>query len=122
CTMVRVPKLAASVDRVIKQQSTNTDSTGTNDSFNQDADNPSSARPFLINGERRPRIVMRRGEVQNWHFINAAIFNFANLGVDDHALHVYSHDGNPRRDILVVSANKDNGVVLAPGNRVSALF
>ena len=43
---------------------------------------------------------MRRGEVQNWHFINAAIFNFVNLSLDDHALNVYSHDGNPRRNML----------------------
>ena len=118
----RVPEIAAAVERVFMLQSPITDAKGTLESFTQVADNPSSERPFLINGVRRPRIVMRRGEVQNWHFINAAIFNFANLGVDDHALHVYSHDGNPRRDILVVSANKDNGVVLAPGNRVSALL
>ena len=37
---------------------------------------PTSEPPFLINGVRRPRLLMRRGEVQNWHFVNAAIFKF----------------------------------------------
>ena len=29
----------------------------------------------MINGVRRPRILMRRGEVQNWRLLNAGIFN-----------------------------------------------
>jgi FtsP/CotA-like multicopper oxidase with cupredoxin domain len=64
---------------------------------------------------------MRSSEVQNWHFVNAAIFNFVNLGMDGHALHVYSHDGNPRRNMLTIGPDKNNGVVLAPGNRASVL-
>ena len=116
-----VPEIAAAVERVFVFQSPITDSAGVLESFTQVADSPASEVPFLINGVRRPRIVMRSNEVQNWHFINAAIFNFVNLRLDDHALHVYSHDGNPRRNVLTVASDQANGVVLAPGNRASVL-
>jgi FtsP/CotA-like multicopper oxidase with cupredoxin domain len=117
----QIPEIAAAVERVFMFQSPITDAAGTLESFTQVADSPASEVPFLINGVRRPRIVMRRNEVQNWHFINAAIFNFVNLGLDGHALNVYSHDGNPRRNILTVVPDSQNGVVLAPGNRSSVL-
>ena len=94
----RVPEIAAASERVFVFQAPISDATGTLESFTQVADSPGLEGPFLINGVRRPRIVMQRGEVQNWHFINAAIFNFVNLRLDDHALNVYSHDGNPRRE------------------------
>ena len=117
----QVPEIARAVERVFVLQAPITDANGTLESFTQVADNPANERPFLVNGVRRPRLVMRSGEVQNWHFINAAIFNFVELGMDEHALHVYSHDGNPRRNILSIGPDKQSGVVLAPGNRVSVL-
>ena len=55
---------------------------------------------------------MRRGEVQNWHFINAAIFNFVNLSLDNHALNVYSFDGNTRSRMLAVGPITPNDNVL----------
>ena len=117
----RIPEIAAAVERVFVFQSPITDATGMLESFTQVADSPATEGPFLVNGVRRPRIVMRRGEVQNWHFINAAIFNFVNLSLDAHALHVYCHDGNPRRNILTIAPGQQDGVVLAPGNRASVL-
>src|SRR5207249_7891273 len=75
----QVPEIAAAMERVFVFQSPITDAAGMLESFTQVADNPASEVPFLINGMRRPRIVMRSNEVQNWHFINAAIFNFVNL-------------------------------------------
>jgi FtsP/CotA-like multicopper oxidase with cupredoxin domain len=122
-----VPEIAAAVERVFMFQAPITDATGTLESFTQVVDIPLTEPPFLINGVRRPRLVMRRGEVQNWHFINAAIFNFVNLSLDDHALNVYSLDGNPCSSVLPVgpfpvpSPGSQMGVVLAPGNRASVL-
>ena len=50
------------------------------------------------------------------------IFRYLNLSLDDHALHVYGHDGNPRRSLLSVGSRRSRtGVVLAPGNRASVL-
>ena len=79
----QVPEIAAAAERVFVFQSPITDAAGMLESFTQVADSPATEGPFLINGVRRPRIVMRRGEVQNWHFINAAIFNFVNLSLDE---------------------------------------
>jgi FtsP/CotA-like multicopper oxidase with cupredoxin domain len=117
----RVPEIAAATERVFVFQSPISDAAGTLESFTQVADSPATEGPFLINGVRRPRLVMRRNEVQNWHFINAAIFNFTNLSLDGHTLNVYSHDGNPRRNLRPVPPGGPDGVVLAPGNRASIL-
>ena len=123
----RVPEIAAARERVFLFQAPITDAAGTLESFTQAAYLPLVEPPFLINGVRRPRLVMRRGEVQNWHFINAAIFKFANLSLDAHALNVYSLDGNPRSSVTpigpfaVPTPANSSGVVLAPGNRASIL-
>jgi FtsP/CotA-like multicopper oxidase with cupredoxin domain len=116
-----VPEIAAAVERVFMFQAPITDAAGRLESFSQVADNPTSEPPFLVNGVRRPRLVMRRGEVQNWRFINAAIFNFLNLHLDNHSLHVHGHDGCPRSNLLTIASGSANGVVLAPGNRASVL-
>ena len=123
----RVPEIAAARERVFLFQAPITDAAGTLESFTQAAYIPLVEPPFLINGVRRPKLFMRRGEVQNWHFVNAAIFKFVNLSLDKHALNVYSHDGNPRSSMIPVgpfatpAPARTEGVVLAPGNRSSVL-
>ena len=123
----RVPEIAAARERVFVFQAPITDAAGTLESFTQAAYVPLVEPPFLINGVRRPKLFLRRGEVQNWHFINAAIFKFVNLSLDQHALNVYSHDGNPRGGLMPIgpftapAPAKTDGVVLAPGNRSSVL-
>ena len=122
-----VPEIAAARDRVFVFQAPIFDTTGTLHTFGQVADNPTSEPAFLINAVRRPRIVMRTGEVQNWRFINAAIWKFLNLSLDGHVLNVYSHDGNNRRDLLpsgpfpLDDPSMPDGVVLAPANRSNVL-
>ena len=117
----QVPEIAAAVERVFMFQAPITDAAGRLESFAQVAENFTADPPFLVNGVRRPRLVLRRGEVQNWRFLNADIFRFLNLGLDDHALHVHGHDGNPRRNLLSIGPGDANGLVLAPGNRASVL-
>lgn len=117
----RVPEIAAAKERLFLFQAPITDANGKLESF-VDVASPNAEPPFLINGVRRPRLVMRRGEVQNWHFINAAISKFLNLSLDQHALHLYSHDGNPRSKLLSMPSHPQNGLVLAPGNRESLLI
>jgi len=117
----RIPEIAAAVERVFMFQAPITDSNGTLESFTQVTDDPTNEPPFLVNGVRRPRLVLRSGEVQNWRFINAAIFNYLNVCLDGHALHVYGHDGNPRGDLLPIGPGNASGIVLAPGNRSSVL-
>lgn len=122
-----VPEIAAARERVFMFQAPITNAAGVLESFSQVANNPSGEPAFLVNGVRRPRLVMRRGEVQNWHFVNGAIFNFLNLSLDGHVLNVYSQDGNTRSALLAVApiasgaTGLPQGVVLAPGNRSSVL-
>lgn len=117
----KVPEIAAAKERIFVFQAPVSDAGGKLEAF-ADVASPAAEPPFVINGVRRPLLVMRRGEVQNWHFINAAISKFLNLGLDGHALNAYSHDGNCRGAMLVIPAGSQNGVVLAPGNRESVLI
>ena len=55
-----VPEIAAAVERVFVLQASVCDAAGTLESFGQVADIPGSEPPFLINGVRRPRLVVRR--------------------------------------------------------------
>ncbi len=134
----QVPEIAAAQERVFVFQAPIFDTTGTLESFSQVADNggiaapnasvPTGEPPFLINGVRRPRLLMRRGEVQNWHFVNTAIFKFLNLSLDGHPLNIYSLDGNTLSQLKPVgpitpdpTSFRTEGIVLAPGNRASVL-
>lgn len=65
---------------------------GQTESFYASVDAPASA--FLLNGAYQPTIVMRPGEVQNWHLINTASFYPFNPVLDDHTLLAYAKDGN----------------------------
>jgi len=119
----RVPEIAAALERIFMFQAplSGKGSPGQLESFSDvtvavpDAD-------ILINGVKRPTIVMRRGEVQNWHFINAEIARYLNLSLDGHVIHSYSHDGNTRPRLLEYRGNGVDGLVMAPGNRESVLI
>lgn len=117
-----VPEIALAAQRVFVFQSPVTDANGQCESFGLVGNVTNTETPFLINGARRPRIVLYRGEVQNWHFVNAGIFNYMNVALDGHALSLYSVDGNPRKTMLPIGPGVTvEGVVLAPGNRASVL-
>ncbi len=123
----KVPEIAAAKERVFMFQAPIVNASGTLESFTDVAAVTTSEPNFLINGVRRPRILMRSGEVQNWHFVNAAIFNSLNLGLDGHALNLYSFDGNTRSALTAKGAftaagvATGDGILLAPGNRASIL-
>lgn len=89
------------------------------ESFSQVADNPSAGSPVLINGVRRPRIVMQSGEVQRWRFINTQIFNPLNLSLDSHTLHRYTIDGYPRA--FYQNFASGTGIKLDAGARSSVI-
>ena len=133
----RVPEIAAAQERVFMFQAPFHDAEGKVEYFGYVAKHPQTEPKYLINGVRVPRIVMRTGEVQNWRFINAAIWKYLNLSLDGHVMYQYSHDGNPRRDLRPVapvavppplppgvepSPPYPDGVVLAPANRTNVLI
>lgn len=94
--------------------------TGKLENFSQVADNPSAGSPVLINGVRRPRIVMQSGEVQRWRFINTQIFNPLNLSLDSHILRRYTVDGYPRA--LYQNFPAGTGIKLDAGARSSVII
>ncbi|MEP6679562.1 MAG: multicopper oxidase domain-containing protein [Betaproteobacteria bacterium] len=124
----RVPEIAAAAERIfVFQAPFSFGASGTIDNFGQIANNPTGEPDFLVNGVRRPRLVMRSGEVQTWRLLNAAIWKSLNLSFDQHTLFIFGHDGNPRADLLPSGpfALNDpalpNGIVLAPANRASVM-
>lgn len=82
------------------------------------------AQPILINGVRRPTILMRSGEVQRWRFINTQIFNCLNLNLDDHVLHQFTVDGwgtSSYQEFPDARENSGQGIILSAGKRASVI-
>ena len=79
-------------ERVIHVHKLNLNAVGKTESFYDSITTDTSA--FLLNGAYQPTIVMRPGEVQNWHFINTASFYPFNPVLDQHTLLAYAKDGN----------------------------
>jgi FtsP/CotA-like multicopper oxidase with cupredoxin domain len=82
------------------------------------------AQPVLINGVRRPTILIRSGEVQRWRFINTQIFNCLNLSLDDHVLHQFTVDGwgtSSYQEFPDARENGGRGIILSAGNRSSVI-
>ncbi|MDB5869434.1 MAG: multicopper oxidase type 2, partial [Polaromonas sp.] len=79
-------------ERVIHVHKVNLNKDGKTESFYDSVTTDTSA--FLLNGAYQPTIVMRPGEVQNWHFINTASFYPFNPVLDSHTLLAYARDGN----------------------------
>ena len=98
-----VPEIAAAAEKIFVFQAPIYDKvTGKLEDFGQVGNITVNEPPFVINGVRVPRIVMKSGEVQKWRFLNAGTFKMLNLSLDDHTLYQYSHDGNPRRNLKPV--------------------
>lgn len=122
-------------ERVIHVHKLTLNKDGKTDSFYDTVNSDASA--FLLNGAYQPTIVMRPGEVQNWHFINTASFYPFNPVLDDHTLLLYAKDGNvldrkfkpvnlaTSTEHVTASGSVNNpkwpGNVLYPGNRNSVI-
>jgi FtsP/CotA-like multicopper oxidase with cupredoxin domain len=126
----QVPEIAAATEKVFVFQAPIYDPvTGKLEDFSQVGNITVNEPNYVINGVRRPRILMKSGEVQNWRFLNASIFKSLNLTLDKHTLYQYSHDGNPRRTfkpsgpVLPVdpASGLPQGIVLAAANRTTVL-
>jgi FtsP/CotA-like multicopper oxidase with cupredoxin domain len=121
-------------ERVIHVHKVALDKDGKTESFYDSVNAEASA--FLLNGAYQPTIVMRPGEVQNWHFINTASFYPFNPVLDGHTMLLYAKDGNvldqrfksvnlatstEHLNGSVVNSQKWPGNVLYPGNRSSVI-
>lgn len=116
-------------ERVIFTHKVNLTADGKTESFYDSIATAPSA--FLLNGAYQPTIVMRPGEVQNWHFINSASFYPFNPVLDEHTLFSYARDGNVFDGVFkpfnaATSTQFGNqqwpGNAIYPGGRHSVVF
>jgi FtsP/CotA-like multicopper oxidase with cupredoxin domain len=78
---------------------------------------PETATRFLaINGQRRPMIEMRPGEVQRWRILNAAYQDDMLLDLEKHDLQAIAYDG-----IQLGAMQPLKQVLIAPGQRADIL-
>ena len=78
---------------------------------------PETATRFLaINGQRRPMIDMRPGEVQRWRLVGAEYQDNMLLELDKHRLNVIAYDG-----IQLGTLQELKQLLIAPGQRADVL-
>src|SRR5262245_6984845 len=76
----------------------------------------SSTRFLAINGQRRPTIDMRPGEVQRWRLVGSQYQNYMLLELDQHRLNVIAYDG-----IQLGSLQEMKQLLMSPGQRADVL-
>ena len=69
-----------------------------------------------VNGQVRPVLRMRPGEVQRWHLVNSSHFENVTLTLAGHQLTALCYDGNPLPATQVIESLR-----LIPGNRADLL-
>ena len=76
----------------------------------------SSTRLLAINGQRRPIIDMRPGEVQRWRLVGSQYQHDMLLELDKHRLNVIAYDG-----IQLGALQEMKQLLIAPGQRADVL-
>src|SRR3954452_19734511 len=110
-----VPEIAAARERLLVLTQVVCDANGMVEDF--ETLFPETATRFLaINGQRRPMIEMRPGEVQRWRILNAAYQDDMLLDLEKHDLHAVSYDG-----IQLGTMQHLKQVLIAPGQRADLL-
>ena len=110
-----VPEIAAARERLLVLTQVVFDASGMVEDF--ETLFPETATRFLaVNGQRRPVIAMRPGEVQRWRILNAAYQNDMLLDLEQHALHAIAYDG-----IALGATQTRKQVLIAPGQRADLL-
>ncbi len=71
----------------------------------------------FVNGQDQPTVAIAPGETQRWRIVNASVFTFMDLALEDHLLHQIASDGNPLRALRSLEH-----IVLAPGERIEVLI
>ena len=110
-----VPEIAAARERLLVLTQVVYDAYGMVENF--ETLFPETATRFLaINGQRRPMIEMRPGEVQRWRILNAAYQDDMLLELEKHDLHAVAYDG------IQLGAMQPLGkLLIAPGQRADLL-
>ena len=107
-----IPEIAAARQQVLVFQSQCLDADGRCEDFatlNQRQDT-------YINGQVRPTLTLRPGEVQRWRIVNASHDRFLLLRATGLTVRALAYDGNP-----LATPEATDVVALAPGNRADIL-
>ncbi|MFJ1586657.1 multicopper oxidase family protein [Streptomyces sp. NPDC088197] len=72
---------------------------------------------FVVNGNYRPQVRLRVGEVQRWRLVNASAFTVLPIEVEGHTLHQIAMDG-----IAFTRPVERERVTLAMGNRADVMI
>lgn len=111
-----VPEIANARERMLILQQLVYDSRGMIENF--ETLFPETATRFLtVNGQRRPTITMRPGEVQRWRILNAAYQDDMLLELEKHELHAVAYDG-----IQLGAMETLRTHLIAPGQRADLLI
>lgn len=115
-----VPEVAAAAEKVLVIQNLELSADYTlSDPRPEDPDGnfwPEDQQIWVVNGQYRPVITMRPGEVQRWRIVNAAADWMAQLELRGTPLHHLAYDGYT----LGAPVEEDQTLVV-PGGRVEAL-
>src|SRR5260370_42115428 len=121
-----VPEIASAKERVLVLAQVVYDARGMVENF--ETLFPETATRFLtVNGQRRPLIQMRPGEVQRWRILNAAYQDDMLLDLEKHDLHAVAYDGiqlgamQPLKQLLIAPGQRADLLVQAGSARTYAL-
>jgi len=110
-----VPEITSARERMLILQQVVYDSRGMIENF--ETLFPETATRFLtVNGQRRPVITMRPGEVQRWRILNGAYQDNMFLELEKHELHAVAYDG-----IQLGAMETMKTHLIAPGQRADML-
>jgi len=108
-----IPAIKAAESKVMVFQTQRFDALGVCDDYTTLMQPDSQV---YVNGQVRPVVRMRPGEVQRWHLVNSSHFENVTLTLAGHPFTVLCYDGNPLPATQVIT-----GLRLIPGNRADLL-
>jgi FtsP/CotA-like multicopper oxidase with cupredoxin domain len=111
-----MPEIANAKERLLVLTQVVYDARGMVENF--DTLFPETATRFLtVNGQRRPTITMRPGEVQRWRILHAGYQDNLLLELDKHELHAIAYDG-----IQLGAVETMKTQLILPGQRADVLI
>jgi FtsP/CotA-like multicopper oxidase with cupredoxin domain len=110
-----VPEITAARERVLVLAEAVFDQRGMIEDFER-VFRETATRFFTVNGQRRPVIDMRPGEVQRWRLVGGNYQNDILLALEAHDLTVVAYDG-----IQLAEMERRPALLMAPGQRADVL-
>lgn len=111
-----IPEIARARERLLVLTQVAHDARGMIEDFGTTLFPETATRFLTVNGQRRPTIAMRPGEVQRWRILNTGYQDNMLLELEKHQLHAISYDG-----IQLGAVETMNTHLILPGQRADLL-